>query len=71
MKILGIKEIGTVYRHINEGKLKATRLGGTGNYRITKEALEEFVMGEAIQGTSTGPAHTEQIIKENVDCSQD
>ena len=32
----------TVWRWIRVGKLKATRLGGTGSYRISTEALNDF-----------------------------
>ncbi len=35
--------IATVYRYIKSGKLKATRLGGNGQYRITLNNYNAFI----------------------------
>lgn len=51
---LGIKEPGTLYAYIREGKLKAHKLGGNGNgkqwsrrpWRIKLEDLEAFASGK-------------------------
>ena len=50
-KLLTVKELSTVlrvearavYNYIADGKLKAARLGGTGPYRVSTEALAEFL----------------------------
>jgi excisionase family DNA binding protein len=42
--ILGAHE-NTVYRYIADGRLIATRLGGTGPWRITRDNLERFIRG--------------------------
>lgn len=34
--------VRTVYRWIEDGKLRAFKLGGTGNYRVRREDLEDF-----------------------------
>jgi len=48
-EFLGLKEVGTIYSFIREGKLKAHKLGGNSNsrrhWRIKLEDLEEFITG--------------------------
>lgn len=34
---------GTLRRHIHDGDLLAVRLGRTGRYRVSREALEAFL----------------------------
>ena len=36
---------GTVWRWLRQGKLKGCRLGGTGTYRVSQQALDEFKAG--------------------------
>lgn len=49
-KYLGIKELGTLYSYIHEGKLKAHKLGGNNSsrrhWRIKAEDLELFISGQ-------------------------
>jgi len=49
-KYLGIKELGTLYSYIHEGKLKAYKVGGDGkskrHWRIKLEDLEAFISGQ-------------------------
>ena len=42
MRILQVSRV-TVYRYINSGSLRAYRLGGSGDWRIPKEAIDEFM----------------------------
>ncbi len=46
---LGIKKLGTLYNYIRTGKLKAHRLGGSGDskrhWRFREADLEAFITG--------------------------
>lgn len=50
---LGIKEVGTLRRYIQEGKLKAHKLGGNGSsrrhWRIRMTDLDSFLAGQDIE----------------------
>jgi len=46
---LGIKELGTLYSYIREGKLKAHKLGGDNSkrhWRIKLSDLDAFISGD-------------------------
>lgn len=66
--MLGIKKVDTIYRYLQEGKLKGNKLGGNGkskrHWRIKEKDLDDFISGQtATEAEGTG----EQAIEHSPD----
>ncbi len=59
--VLGLSHV-TLLSYVKQGKLKATKLGGTGKWKVTEDDLKAF-----IAGNTPAPSDTKTELKAFID----